>query len=201
VTSPRDLRVLALGDSFVAGVGDPDGRGWFGRLVSAAGRRGVATTAYNLGVRRDTTGDVLARWHREVAVRRAPGCDERLVVSVGVNDCTVENGTQRVATEQSVADLARLLADAGEAGLPTFVVGPPPIADAEVNRRVVELSARFRDVCADAGAPFVEVVHDLVRDERWTAEVRDGDGAHPGAGGYERLAAVVLPARLGWIRP
>ena len=120
----RDLRVLALGDSFVAGVGDPDCRGWFGRLVSAAGRRGIATTAYNLGVRRNTTTDVLARWEREVAVRRAPGCDERLVLSFGVNESNVETGVLRVHPDRSIANLARLLAGAAEAGLRTFVVRP-----------------------------------------------------------------------------
>lgn len=196
MSTARDLRVVALGDSFVAGVGDPDCRGWFGRLAAAACRRGIRTTAYNLGIRRNTSRDVLQRWEHEVAARRAPGCDERLVVSFGVNDSVVEDGAPRVEPEDSVANLGRLLADAG---LPTLVVGPPPIADASVNRRVVELSARFRDVCATAGVPFVEVVHDLADDDVWTTEVRDGDGAHPGAAGYERLASLVLPTWLDWI--
>jgi lysophospholipase L1-like esterase len=196
VTTARDLRVVALGDSFVAGVGDPDCRGWFGRLVSAAGRHAIPTTAYNLGVRRDTSRDVLRRWEREVAARRAPGSDERLVVSFGVNDSIVEDGGLRVEPDESVANLARLLHDAG---LPTLVVGPPPIADAAVNQRVVGLNARFRDVCAAAGAPFVEVVADLGDDVVWTAEVAAGDGAHPGPAGYDRLAALVLPTWLDWV--
>lgn len=199
MSSSRDLRVLALGDSFVAGVGDPDSRGWFGRLVSAAARQGMATTAYNLGIRRNTTTDVLARWEQEVAARRAPGCDERLVLSFGVNDCIIADGAQRVATVRSVANLARLLIGAERTNLRTLVVGPPPVADAGVNRRVVDLSARFRDVCAAAEVPFVEVVHELAGDQLWMTEVRDGDGAHPGSGGYERLAAIAMPTWLGWI--
>ena len=199
VTDSRDLRVIALGDSFVAGVGDPDCRGWFGRLVSEAGRRGVATTAYNLGIRRNTTSDVLRRWETEVAARRAPGCDERLVVSFGVNDSIVEDGALRVAPEQSVANLGRLLTGASQVGLRTLVVGPPPIADFEVSRRVVDLSARFQDVCAAAEVPYVEVAHELARDDTWIMEVRDGDGAHPAVGGYDRLAAVVMPTWLDWI--
>lgn len=196
MSTARDLRVVAIGDSFVAGVGDPDCRGWFGRLASATGRRGIPTTAYNLGVRRNTSRDVLRRWDSEVVARRAPGCDERLVVSFGVNDSVVEDGALRVGPDESVANLERLLADTG---LPTLVVGPPPIDDAAVNRRVVELSARFGDVCAGAGVPFVEVVHDLADDDVWTTEVRDGDGAHPGAAGYDRLAALLLATWLDWI--
>jgi lysophospholipase L1-like esterase len=167
--------------------------------VSAAGRQGFTTTAYNLGIRRNTSSDVLARWEQEVAVRRAPGCDERLVLSFGVNDSIIEDGAPRVATDESVANLVRVLIGAGQTGLPTLVVGPPPIADAEVNRRVIELSARFREVCTDANVPFVEVVHELASDQLWMTEVRNGDGAHPGAGGYERLAAIVMPTWLAWI--
>jgi acyl-CoA thioesterase I len=34
----------------------------------------------------------------------------------------------------------------------------------------------------------------------WLAEVRAGDGAHPGAGGYTELAAVVRAPFLAWLR-
>ncbi|MFR9804000.1 GDSL-type esterase/lipase family protein [Pseudonocardia sp. RS010] len=201
MSSSRDLRVVAVGDSFVAGVGDSECRGWFGRLASDAWQRGVPTTAYNLGVRRDTSGDVLDRWEREVAARRMPGTDERLMVSFGVNDSTVVNGRLRVTPERSVANLHHLLVGASRVGLAVMVIGPPPIADAEVNRRVVTLSGQFREVCAASGTPFVEVVHELLEDRRWMAEVRDGDGAHPGAAGYGRLAAIALPAWRAWIGP
>jgi len=194
------MRVLALGDSFVAGVGDPDCWGWFGRLVSAAGRRHIATTAYNLGVRRDTTGDVLARWEQETGVRRASGCDERLILSFGVNDCALdERGRCRVEPDRSVANLGRLLADGPAAGLHVLVVGPPPIADPAVNQRVRELNSHFRAVCRRVGTPFVDVFDALVVDEIWGAEVVAGDGAHPGAGGYERLAGLAMPTWLSWI--
>ncbi|MBN9789779.1 G-D-S-L family lipolytic protein [Pseudonocardia sp. TMWB2A] len=201
VSSTRDLRVVALGDSFVAGVGDPDCRGWFGRLVAAVGRQGVPTTAYNLGIRRDTSSDVLARWERETGARRAPGCDERLVLSFGVNDGVEEDGRCRVEPDVTVANLTRLLAGADVAGLPAFVVGPPPVADAAVNRRVRDLTARFHGVCDTAGVPFVDVVDALSADEVWTTGVRDGDGAHPGADGYDRLARLAMPAWLAWIGP
>ena len=98
-----DRRVFFVGDSFVAGVGDPDHRGWVGRLAARSHQAGVPLTTYNLGVRRDTA--VCRRWPSEVAARRAPGCDERLVVSFGVNDTTVKGGTQRVRTARSVANL------------------------------------------------------------------------------------------------
>jgi acyl-CoA thioesterase I len=47
--------------------------------------------------------------------------------------------------------------------------------------------------------PYIEVAHELARDDTWIMEVRDGDGAHPAVGGYDRLAAVVMPTWLDWI--
>ena len=48
MTEP-DRRVLFFGDSIVAGVGDPEGRGWVGRVVAASFASGLPLTAYPLG--------------------------------------------------------------------------------------------------------------------------------------------------------
>lgn len=52
---PNDRRVLFFGDSLVAGVRDPAGKGWVGRVVAASFAEGLALTAYNLGVRGETS--------------------------------------------------------------------------------------------------------------------------------------------------
>ncbi|WP_433277633.1 GDSL-type esterase/lipase family protein [Pseudonocardia xinjiangensis] len=194
-----DRRVFFVGDSFVAGVGDPDHRGWVGRLAARSHQAGVPLTTYNLGVRRDTSEDVCRRWPAEVAARRAPGCDERLVVSFGVNDTTVEGGTQRVRTARSVANLRAVIDGAAAARLPLLVVGPPPVDDPEQNQRIETLSELFRAVCGEASVPYVETFELLAAEPRWMGEVRRGDGAHPGAGGYTLLADLVLPQWQTWI--
>lgn len=33
----------------------------------------------------------------------------------------------------------------------------------------------------------------------WRREVRDGDGAHPGAAGYDALAALIMPHWWEWL--
>lgn len=200
VAPNADRRVFFVGDSFVAGVGDPEHRGWVGRLAERAHWAAAPITAYNLGVRRDTSDDVCRRWSGEVAVRRAAGAQERLVVSFGVND-TSDDGLghgPRVAPDRSVANLRALLLEAAAAGLPVLVVGPPPVADAAQNRRIAGLDERFAAVAAEAGVPYVAVVA-LQHDPRWMAEVAAGDGAHPGAAGYELLADLVAPAWLDWL--
>ncbi|HSU08442.1 MAG TPA: GDSL-type esterase/lipase family protein, partial [Pseudonocardia sp.] len=188
-----------VGDSFVAGVGDPQHRGWVGRLAERAHRIGAPITAYNLGVRRDTSDDILRRWADEVAVRRAAGAQERLVVSFGVNDTTDDGRATRVAPEYSVGNLHTLLADAAAAGLPALMVGPPPVADRVQNRRIAALDAQFAAVCASTGAPYVTVFAPLRDAPVWMDEVAAGDGAHPAAAGYDLLTELVEPAWQEWL--
>ena len=72
-----------IGDSFVQGIGDPEYRGWVGRVLAAT-RDDV--TAFNLGIRRNTSEDVLRRCWHEVLPRTLPEADNRLVISFGSND-------------------------------------------------------------------------------------------------------------------
>ncbi|HET6502949.1 MAG TPA: GDSL-type esterase/lipase family protein [Amycolatopsis sp.] len=93
----QDLRVCFVGDSFVAGVGDPGHQGWVGRIAARTEHTGRPLTTYNLGVRRDTSANVLARWHVECAPRLPAGCAAMIVLSFGVNDTMLEDGRPRVA--------------------------------------------------------------------------------------------------------
>jgi acyl-CoA thioesterase-1 len=65
------MRICFFGDSIVNGTGDDDCLGWTGRICSAARHAGHAVTHYNLGIRRDTSANVSARWRQE-AERRLP---------------------------------------------------------------------------------------------------------------------------------
>ncbi|WP_040784917.1 DUF459 domain-containing protein [Nocardia pneumoniae] len=195
----RDLRVCFVGDSFVAGVGDERCLGWAGRLAAAAHAEGVPLTAYNLGVRRQTSTEILDRWLIECAPRLPEGVDARVVLSFGVNDAMDENGGPRVPPAQSVANLERLLGQAAERRWPVLVVAPPPIADAEHNARTAALDARFAQTCAASGVPYVGVHQPLCDNAVWAAEVRSGDGAHPGAAGYDEIAALIAPPWREWL--
>ncbi|MFC5661791.1 GDSL-type esterase/lipase family protein [Kitasatospora misakiensis] len=200
-TEPRNLRIAFLGDSFTQGVGDPEFRGWVGRVMAdcwadlAAGAAGPAgVTVFNLGVRRNTSADVRARCWSETDARALPGADHRLVLSVGSNDAVEEDGRPRVAPDACLENVAALLDGARERGLAPFVVGPPPVADAGAPHlaRLLGLAEGIAGICAARGVPFADVTGELAADRTWTAEALAGDGAHPGAGGYRRLADLVL---------
>src|SRR6185437_14426836 len=130
------MRICFIGDSFVNGTGDDDCLGWPGRICADARRRGRDVTIYNLGIRRDTTADIAARWEREAAARLLPEHDGRLIFSFGVNDCVSEQpGTTRVAPRDAVAN-ARTILGRAQAWWPTLMIGPPPTGEAELDDRV-----------------------------------------------------------------
>jgi lysophospholipase L1-like esterase len=193
----KDRRVAFIGDSLVAGVGDPAGMGWVGHVVAVSFGLGLPLTAYNLGVRRETSEQIAARWRFETTPRLPPGADARVVLSFGANDTTVEDGQLRVAPDRSCAALAALLQDAANLAWPVLMVGPAPVDDPGQNERIRSLSAAFADVCEQAGVAFVSVVGPLLASRVWMTQVAAGDGAHPAAEGYEVLSDLVIAA--GWV--
>jgi lysophospholipase L1-like esterase len=166
-------------------------------VTAAAWEEGFAVTPYNLGVRRETSEQVVARIEAEALPRLTDVEPCRLVLSFGANDATVEDGRVRVEPGASVAALRRGLGVAERLGLPAFVVGPPPVADPAHAERIAALSARLAAGCT---APYLEVAARLLASGPWMEEARAGDGAHPGAAGYTQLAAIVRAPFLRWLR-
>ncbi|HUR86099.1 MAG TPA: GDSL-type esterase/lipase family protein [Solirubrobacteraceae bacterium] len=192
-----DRRVLFFGDSIVAGVGDPEGRGWVGRVVEASFAARLPLTAYNLGVRRETSEEVAERWRGEAEPRMRIEARYAVVFAFGVNDTTLEEGRLRVMQNRSTRALGRCLDDAAELGLRALVVGPPPVSDPEQRSRVAALSSAYAQLAAGRGVPFIGVAGDLSANPEYTADLEAGDGAHPGADGYSALARLLLAG--GWL--
>jgi len=195
----RDVRVCALGDSYVAGVGDPQHLGWVRRLAARTHTGGLPLTVYHLGVRRDTLADVAARWRRECDPRLPPGCEGRVLVAGGVNDATAVGDGVRVAPDDAVRHLRTVTSGARERGWQVLVVGPAAVDDDAHNARAARLDALLAAACADDDVPYVPVHRALAADPTWRREVRDGDGAHPSSGGYTVLASLVEPAWTTWL--
>ena len=194
--SAGEMHVLFFGDSHTLGVGDPSGLGWVGRVVAASHAGGVPLVAYNLGIRRETSQDVLRRWQCEAEARSYPVAT-KVVFAVGANDTTEEDGVLRVEQGDSVETLATLLRQSDAAGLPALVVGPAPVGDDRQMDRISGLSDRFAGLCSQMGMPFVDVAVRLRQSETWREEIAATDEAHPAAAGYEELARVVLDG--GWL--
>ncbi|WP_449221696.1 GDSL-type esterase/lipase family protein [Tistrella mobilis] len=195
------LRICVIGDSFVAGAGDSTCLGWAGRVAAKAIARGTDLTLYNLGIRRDTSRDIAERWLSESRARLPEGVDGRLIFAFGVNDrmeAPTPSGT-RLPMAESLANAEGILRVAG-ARRPVLMIGPPPIAEDEANLRIRALSDALGPICRRLSVPWLPVFDALAADPVWMAEVRTGDGAHPDAAGYERLAKLIegWPAWRAW---
>jgi lysophospholipase L1-like esterase len=190
-----DRRLLVFGDSFTAGAGDPTALGWVGRVAAAC----QPLTAYNLGIRGETSAQVAARWQTEAWPRLRAEAAYGVVFAVGANDACgdpTDDDPPRVDRAASVAIVGELLDAAELIGLPAFVVGPPPVGEPNADARVAELTDGYGRLCHARDVPFVPVAATLLGDERWRAEAHAGDGSHPAAAGYARLAELVLAGGL-----
>ena len=189
---PRDVGLVFVGASLVAGVGDPKGQGWVSRVVGRTHHPDLELTAYNLGVRGNTSADVLARWKQEAEPRWQGRGEKRLVVSVGTADAM---GGVTLARHR--LNLANILDDAASAGIGTFVVSPPPTDDEEVNAKLDVLVDAQADVCSRRGVPFVDCFAPLEGHDQWQSDLASSRPAHhPGQAGYGLIAWLVL--HNGW---
>ncbi|WP_226344420.1 GDSL-type esterase/lipase family protein [Agilicoccus flavus] len=189
---PRDVGIVFIGDSFVAGYGDPKGHGWVSRVVGRTHHPDLDLTAYNLGIRGDSSADVLGRWRTEALPRWQDRRERRLVLGVGQADVA-----QGLTTARSRLNLANVLDDATARGISPFVVGPPPTLDADVNERLEVVVEAQADVCSRRSIPFVDCFYPLSEHDQWLSELSASrDSRHPGQAGYGLLAWLVLHG--GW---
>lgn len=189
----RHVGLCFVGDSYVNGFGDPKALGWVSRVVARTPHEGVELATYNLGIRGDSSSDVLARWRAETALRwKSVDVNERrLVIGFGTNDIQ-----QGLTTARSRLNLANILDDASTNGIAAFVVGPPPTSDPEFNAKLEQLVDAHADVCARRGVTYVDCFRPLLGHDQWQSDLAASDGIHPGQAGYGLMAWLVLHA--GW---
>ncbi|PSM48050.1 lipase [Chroococcidiopsis sp. CCALA 051] len=181
------MRICFIGDSFVNGTGDPECLGWTGRICVAAQKQGYDVTYYNLGVRRETSADIKARWLQEVSCRLSPADDGRVVFSFGTNDTTIETDKTRIEFVKSTENTRQILQVAKQR-FPVLMVGAPPLLDTEQNSRTARLLKQFEQICLTKDIPYLDIFTPLQKSQIWLQEVADYDGAHPRAAGYQEIA-------------
>ena len=171
----RDVRVCVFGDSFVAGVGDPKALGWVGRVATRTPpSTGVALTLYSLGVRGQSTEDVVVRMPLEVSPRFARGDEHGVVLAVGMADAFAD-----VPVARSAATL-----EFGLQSIPTSVGSSSARRRSDPRRSASgwpALDTAFARVCERLDVPYVSTYAPLVGHGPWAgAAVRRRRA--PGAG-------------------
>lgn len=195
------MRACIVGDSIVNGAGDSEALGWVGRFFQPFLKQNPGWRMYNLGIVRDTSADILARWEAETARRLVAGQPWRLAFSFGANDCVTEGDGPRVPHAQALANAEAILTRAKTLA-PTVMIGPIPVLDDPViDARVKPLSEAQQALCDRIGVPFLPIFDFVLGCDVWRREAAQGDGTHPNAGGYAALAAYVAdwPPARDWL--
>jgi lysophospholipase L1-like esterase len=187
---------MFFGDSLVNGTGDPSCLGWPGRVSVEAWRGGRRVTCYNLGVRAESSREVLARWEAEYAPRVLEGQEIGLVFSFGTGDSAAPAGARRVPLQEVGQNTSAMLKKAAKLGK-TLFVGPPPVLDRAHTERNRETSREIERSCTELGVPFLDPLPALLESEAYLCDLENGDGIHPSADGYNKLAELIL-SWSGW---
>ena len=65
----RKLRIAAVGDELLAGLGDPRALGWLGRVLARTPQDGMVMESYALPCPQEGTEGLAARWLEEAGRR------------------------------------------------------------------------------------------------------------------------------------
>ncbi len=109
-----------------------------------------------------------------------------MVFAFGANDAV-----QEIAPAVTLGHAEAMLTEA-RARWPVFLVGPAPLAEEKARKRVAALDEALGALCDRFGVPYASVFDGLMATPTWLDEARAGDGAHPGAAGYSRMADLIL---------
>ena len=113
----RKLRIAAVGDELLAGLGDPRALGWLGRVLARTPQDGLSLECYSLPCPQEGTEGLAARWHEEAGRRFNSHHENRLVIGLSGRD--VEFG---LSTARSRLNLANILDSASQSKIEVFVV-------------------------------------------------------------------------------
>ena len=187
----RNLRVVILGDELVSPGADPKGMGWVGRVIAKTPRNDRRIDFYCLPAPDETTNMLAERWASEVKRRFSTETENRLVLALNNNDPAAG-----ISISRSRLNIATILDEAKRSGVESFIVGPTPSRNAELNYEIEHLATGFEDVANRRNVPFVDCFRPLAEHDGWNQEIRDSAFGQPGQIGHGLIAWLVL--NRGW---
>jgi acyl-CoA thioesterase I len=186
----RRIRIAAVGDELLAGIGDPRALGWLGRVLARTAPPEAKLEAFTLAAPQEGTEALAGRWLQEAGRRFDERHENRLVIGLSDRDLDLE-----LSTARSRLNLANILDGASQMNVKALVVGPPPGLDQERNSRLADLSAAFGDVTTRRKHVYVDTFNPLLNHEQWRTDLAVNGGT-PGQAGYGLIAWLVL--HRGW---
>ncbi|WP_258359983.1 SGNH/GDSL hydrolase family protein [Moorella sulfitireducens] len=186
----KGIELVGLGDSLTWGYP-------FGPEVSWLDQAGRATglVVVNQGVNGETTGEMLARFDRDVTELRP------LAVTImgGTNDAWAG-----LTVTEVMDNIQGMVRKALESGIQPVIALPPPLchtgSDIPLSflEKMAALLAAYRDACralaVSGGLRLLDFYTPLLEgDTGWGRKEYFVDDAHPSVEGYRAMAAVAVP--------
>lgn len=173
------LRIVALGDSLVAGFGLRTSEAFPAQLQSALAAKGIAAEIVNAGVSGDTAADGLARLDWSVP----PGTDA-VILELGGNDAL--RGIDPATTQQALSEILRRLQ---ERRIPVLLCGI--LAPRNLGTEYAQaFDGIFPALAAAYNVPFYPFFLDGVATD---LSLNQRDGLHPTAAGISVIVTRILP--------
>jgi acyl-CoA thioesterase-1 len=181
----QPIRLLAFGDSLMAGYSLPPDASFPAQLEKALRAKGLNATVINAGVSGDTTAAALSRLDWALADRPT-----HAIVELGANDML-----RGLPPEQARANLDAILAKLKQAGIPVLLAGmqAAPNLGADYGRR---FNSIYPDLAARYGLPLYPFFLDGVAAD---AKLNLGDGMHPNREGVGVIVQRMLPQILRFL--
>lgn len=189
-------KVVAIGSSSLAGVGDPKGSGFIGRLKNWHESNDFRNILYNLGISGDTTTGMLKRLLPEASLRKP----ELIIIASGLNDTKrVGKIDAPVTTLEEIfkSNITRLITQAKSLCDVVFI-SVYPINDAKtaplsywkkniyyLMKDAIKYTALAKDICLRQHIPYLDVFNKWLQKDykNWLAE----DGLHANSSGHKKI--------------
>ncbi len=179
VAGEPPVRILALGDSLVAGFGLPTRQGFVPQLQAELKKLGVEARVVQGGVSGDTSAGGLARLSWMLATKPAIA-----IVELGANDGL--RGLPPDKTRANIDAILRRLKAAGVEVLLTGMLAPPNLG----REYGAEFNAIYPDLAKSYGVMFYPFFLEGVAAR---PQLNQSDGIHPNAKGAAIIARRIAP--------
>lgn len=179
VLDQRPLRVLAFGDSLVAGFAVPRKAGFTAQLEKALQAAGYPAEVINAGVPGDTSAGGRARLETALGIQ-----PDLVLLELGANDNLLG-----LAPATLEANLEAILLILRQRGIPVLLTGIEPLRDLGADYRT-EFITVFARLAEKYQLPFYA---DFLEGVAGRPELNKNDGIHPNPKGVKEIVRRILP--------
>lgn len=148
------------------------------------------TKFYNLGVCKNSSKEILARFDTEFSARSLAGSTPVFFLMCGVVDTMKFTENPYLSLEESEENYAKLIKSAKSKGK-VIALSPSPVANAEQNERLNGLISIQEKICSENSVHYVNMFQELL-DNDFVSDLKDG--VHPSERGNKLIADIIAKA-------